>query len=300
MINSYATVFAIGHKAIEGIFSGPVVVEEKIDGSQFSFGFIDGELQCRSKGKQLILDAPEKMFTKAVATAREIAPLLHPQWIYRGEFLASPKHNTLAYDRTPNANIIGFDIMTGEESYLMPEEKALEFQRIGLETVPVLYQGVVTGMEMFNEFLQRTSILGGSKIEGIVVKNYNLFTIEKKIALGKYVSEGFKEVHAGEWRKENPTGQDIVDQLIVRYKTPARWAKAVQHLKEQGILTGSPKDIGPLMKEVPADVLKECEQEIRDILFAHFWKNIQRGIVAGLPQWYKDELAKSAFDGEPK
>lgn len=71
-INSYPTVYALGHKAIEGIFDSPVIVEEKIDGSQFSFGLIDGELRCRSKGKELILDAPEKMFSKAVATVREI------------------------------------------------------------------------------------------------------------------------------------------------------------------------------------------------------------------------------------
>jgi len=45
MIHSYATVFQLGHKMIAGIFSSPVVVEEKIDGSSFSFGLIDGELQ---------------------------------------------------------------------------------------------------------------------------------------------------------------------------------------------------------------------------------------------------------------
>ena len=31
------------------------------------------------------------------------------------------------------------------------------------------------------------------------------------------------------------------------------------------------------------------------INFGHFWNHIQRGITSGLPQWYKDELAKSAF-----
>jgi hypothetical protein len=296
MINSYPTVFAIGHKAIDGIFSGSVTVEEKVDGSQFSFGIVDGELECRSHGKQLILDAPEKMFVKAVATVRELAPALHPEWIYRGEYLEKPKHNTLAYDRTPNKHIIGFDIVTGPETYLGWGDKHEEFERLGLETVPVLFLGMVDSLEMFNHFLDRVSVLGGSKIEGVVVKNYNLFTIEKKVALGKYVSEHFKEIHAEEWRKSNPTTADIVDQLIVEYKTPARWYKAIQHLKEEGKLTESPADIGALMREVPADVLKECREEIMQKLFSHFWKNIQRGITAGLPEWYKQELAKSAFD----
>lgn len=296
-IGSYPSVFQIGHKMIEGLFSGPVVVEEKCDGSQFSFGLIDGELMARSKGKQLILDAPEKMFIRAVAVVRELAPYLHPDWIYRGEYLERPKHNTLAYERTPARHIIGFDIMTGLETYMTPDEKRAEFARLGLECVPTLYEGEVSGLEMFNSFLERVSVLGGCKVEGVVVKNYGLFTAEKKVAMGKYVSENFKEIHGGEWRKNNPTGADIVDQLIERYKTPARWQKAVQHLTESGTLEGSPRDIGALMQEVPADTARECEEEIKKILYDHFWPKIRRGITAGLAQWYKQELAKLAFEG---
>jgi len=296
MINSYPTVFAIGHKAIEGLFSGNVIVEEKVDGSQFSFGVIDGQLECRSKGKQLILDAPEKMFIKAVTTVRELEPLLHPDWIYRGEYLNSPKHNTLAYDRVPVKNIIGFDIVTGPETYLTPEEKRAEFERIGLEVVPLLYSGVVSGMEMFNDLLTRVSVLGGTKIEGVVVKNYELFTVEKKVALGKYVSEAFKEVHEGDWKQRNPTSADVIEELSRKYKTPARWIKAVQHLKETGKLEGSPRDIGSLMIEVPEDIKKECEEEIKQALFDHFWPKMRRIAISGLPEWYKQELARSAFE----
>jgi ATP-dependent RNA circularization protein (DNA/RNA ligase family) len=38
MILSYPSIYALGHRAIRELFDGPVVVEEKIDGSQFSFG----------------------------------------------------------------------------------------------------------------------------------------------------------------------------------------------------------------------------------------------------------------------
>ncbi len=295
MIGSYPEVFAIGHKMIEGLFSGPVVVEEKIDGSQFSFGVLEGELFCRSKGKNLILDAPEKMFVKAVMSVELVANKLHSGWIYRGEYLEKPKHNTLAYDRVPALHIIGFDIMTGLEEYLTPAEKRAEFGRLGFECVPVLHEGAVESLEMLNGFLERVSVLGGCKIEGVVVKNYSLFTQEKKVAIGKYVSEGFKEIHGGEWRQNNPTGADIVDQLIERYKTPARWQKAVQHLTEAGTLEGSPRDIGALMREIPEDTAKECEDEIKEILYSHFWPKIRRGITAGVPEWYKQELAKRAF-----
>ena len=87
----------------------------------------------------------------------------------------------------------------------------------------------------------------------------------------------------------------MVQALTDRYRTQARWHKAVQHLREAGTLTDSPKDIGPLILEIPADVLKECEGEIKDTLFAWAWPHIRRGLTAGMPQWYKDLLTQSAF-----
>jgi len=299
MIHSYATVFQLGHKMIADIFNSPVVIEEKIDGSSFSFGLIDGELQCRSKGKQLILDAPEKMFTKAVATAQELSSLLHPGWVYRSEYLEKPHHNVLAYERVPLKNIIIFDVDTGGENYLTPDARYCEAARLGLESVPVFQNSIIYSMEefveLYSDYLETISRLGGTRIEGLVVKNYNVFTNEKKIALGKYVSERFKEVAGGEWRKINPSVTDYVNQLIASYRTPARWEKAVQHLRERGELEDLPRDIGKLIHEVPNDVLLECEQEIRDRLFAHFWPKIRRGVTVGLPEFYKEELAKKAF-----
>jgi ATP-dependent RNA circularization protein (DNA/RNA ligase family) len=296
-ISSYPTVYQVGHKAIQNLFDGEVIIEEKIDGSQFSFGILEGELVCRSKGKQLIIDAPEKMFVKAVENVRSIEKLLHPGWTYRGEYLQSPKHNTLAYDRVPKLNIILYDIMKEvPEDYLSCEEKEVAADIIGLQIAPILYQGVVIDFEMFTKFLDRTSILGGQKIEGVVIKNYSQFTMEKKPAFGKYVSEAYKEVHDKDWKERNPTGKDITAKIILRYKTEARWNKAIQHLRDAGNFDGSPKDIGNLIKEVSQDIHKECQDEIKEILFAHFWKNISRGITAGLPEWYKEELAKKAFE----
>ena len=300
MIHSYSKVYQIGHKVIRDIFKSGVTIEEKIDGSQFSFGVIDGVLCARSHNKQLIIEAPDNMFNKAVETIKSIQHLLKPNWTYRGEFLQKPKHNTFAYDRTPTKFIIGFDIMREEqEDYLSYNEKVDEFGYIGLETVPIVYQGIVDNLEMFNEFLDRKSILGGQKVEGVVIKNYSLITDDKKVAMGKYVSEAFKEVHNKDWKERNPSRSDIVLQIIDKYKSEARWNKAVQHMQENGDLDESPKDIGWLMQGVPFDIMNECQDEIKDILFKHFWKTISRGVTQGLPVWYKQKLAEKAFlDGD--
>jgi len=294
-ISSYPTVFNIGHRAIASLFDGDVTIEEKIDGSSISWQVIDGELAIRSKGADIHPDAPNNMFTLAVQSIKERKDILHPDWIYRGEYLQKPKHNTLRYGRVPKGNIILFDVEVGEQTYLDWYSKKGEADRIGLECVLLLYEGAVTGIDQLMGFLDQDSILGGTKIEGIVAKNYSQFTMEKKIAIGKYVSEGFKEIHGGEWRKANPTRVDIVDSLIAKYKTEARWEKAIQHLRDAGILEGSPRDIGLLIREIPEDVLKECRNEIADALLDHFWQGIQRGIIGGFPEYYKKKLAEDAF-----
>jgi hypothetical protein len=295
MIHSYAEVFSLGHRAIENLFLDEVEITEKIDGSQISWQVTDGFLQVRSKGKEMIPGYVENMFNKAVETIKEIAPLLKNGWTYRGEFLQKPHHNALAYNRVPKGNIILFNIDRGEEDYLDYAVMCLEARRIGLEVVPLLYRGIVNNLEMLKSFLEKESILGGQKIEGVVAKNYQRFGKDKKILAGKLVSEEFKEVHSKEWRKQNPTKGDLIQNLIMTYRTEARWRKAVQRLKEDGVLTNSPQDIGGLMEEVQRDIEKECHEEIAEALYKTAIKHIKRGVTAGLPLWYKQELAKSQF-----
>jgi hypothetical protein len=298
--HSYPKIHSLGHAAVRDLLLDPVLVEEKVDGSQFSFGRFTSQegaeyLRCRSRGTELTVEAPDQMFKKGVETARELFPTLKNGWAYRGEYLAKPKHNTLCYGRAPNKHIILFDINTGQEAYLTREEKEAEAARIGLEIVPVVYQGRVTDLEFFRTFLDRESILGGQKVEGVVVKNYKRFGIDGKVLMGKFVSEAFKEAHGADWRDRNPGQGDIVARLIHQYRTPARWAKAVQHLKEAGQLEGSPRDIGKLIPAVGDDIEAECAAEIREALFAWAWPDIRRGTSSGLAQWYKDELLKEQF-----
>lgn len=293
--HSYPSIFALGHRVLGDLFSDPVLIEEKVDGSQFSFGVFEGRPRVRSKGQEMHLDAPEKMFEKAVETVKEISLQLHPGWTYRAEYLQKPKHNTLAYDRTPERHIIIFDINPAHESYLPYDEKAAEAARIGLEVVPRLGTGIIESPADLLALLETTSVLGGQKIEGFVVKNYARFGHDKKALMGKFVSETFKEVHNGEWRKNNPTTSDFIDTIVAKYRTPARWAKAVQHLTEAGALERSPRDIGKLMKEVSTDVLNECYAEILQDLFRFAWPKVQRALTHGLPEWYKAQLLEAQF-----
>lgn len=304
MIPSYSSIYNLGHAAIADLLKSPVIVEEKIDGSQFSFTkqVSDGELICRSKGARINMLAPEGMFIKAVEFVQANEARLTPGLVYRGEYLRSPKHNVLVYDRIPNNHVMIFDIERGEQTFCPAAEKVTEAGLVDLECVPVLFEGMLTDVTLLRELLARESVLGGQKIEGVVIKpaNYDLFGRDKKVLMGKFVSEAFKEVHAAEWKKDHATKGpgEIIQILAAIYATPARWAKALIHLREAGVIENSPKDIGALMAEVPPDVLKECEAEIREQLFQWAWPQLRRSLTRGLPQWYKNELMALQFNEE--
>lgn len=295
--HSYPSLYALGHRNIADLLLDPVLVEEKVDGSQLSFGVFEQEdelvLRVKSKSAELNILAPEKMFRAAVEYIQSIQDKLILGWTYRGEYLAKPKHNALAYDRIPKNHIILFDVNYGHEEYIAYGLKKMEADRLGLEVVPRLHQGLVESPQQFREMLDQVSILGGQKIEGVVVKNYARFGIDKKILIGKFVSEAFKEVHKREWKADNPSKMDVVQQLIESLKTPARWNKAIQHLREAGQIQDDPKDIGLLMREVPQDIEKEEVDFIKDKLFTWAWPHIRRGVTSGLPEWYKQKLMET-------
>jgi len=284
------------------VLDGYVLVQEKIDGSQISFGIDEnGKLNMRSKNKEIDVENPDGMFKTAVEFLVKYQSVLHPNWIYRGEYLLKPKHNTLEYYRVPHNHIILFDICNGLESYLPYSCLCIEAKRIGLEVVPLIAEGVFTEadiLELKDEWLSRESILGGTKVEGVVIKNYNVFTAEKKVAMAKIVRQEFKEQNSSNWKDEHPTSQDIIQRLIETYRNEARWRKAVQHLRDAGELQGEMKDIPLLMKEVSADVLKECKDEIVERLFAYAWPKIMKGITRGLPEWYKTQIENCEYSKE--
>lgn len=295
--HSYPKVFAIGHPQLDGIFDGPVLIEEKIDGSQIGFGVIDGQIRVRSRGREFPIDAPESMFKSACQTVQRLAGegKLKDGWVYRGEVLCKPKHNTLAYDRAPVGNIILFDVEIDAHRYLPVEEKWAVAHELGLEVVPQHGVALLTDPTVLVELTDGMSCLGGCKPEGVVVKRYDRFTRDGHVMMGKYVREDFKESHKVEWRKGNPTQGDVLALLIQSYATEARWQKAVQHLAEAGQLQHAPQDIGALIKAVKADVREECGEEIREALFEAFWPQVERRLTGGLPDWYKRKLMESAF-----
>lgn len=269
-----------------------------VSNSQISFGNIDGELCIRSKGADILIDAPEKMFSKGVDTIKNIfdREYMREGWIYRGEFLGSCHHNALTYNRVPYGNIIIWDIDKSNQDYLPWEEKKYYSQCIGLECVPMIYRGKIESLEQLQSMLERESILGGTKIEGVVFKCYNQYTPDHKILVGKYVRPNFQEVNKSAQREHNPKTGDVITDLIRMYRSENRWRKAIEHLRDSGELLEDPKDIGRLIKEIQNDIVKEEEEPIKDILWKYAKDSVLRGAINGFPEWYKDQLIQKQIN----
>ena len=302
--HSYPSPKALGHAMCRDVLEGDVWIQEKIDGSQFSFGSFDDELRIRSRGRVMDLDAPvDNLFEAGVKTVRALFErrFLKDGWMYSGEYLKKPKHNTLTYDKIPPGHIALFDVRVGMEQYLDPRAVIIESERLGLGYVDLLWHGPGSDVDktLIDGLMDHPSSLGGDfKIEGIVIKNYNRFSADGKAQMAKVVSEKFKEKHKGEWKKTAPGGKDILDTLRATYRTEARWRKAVQHLMEEGAIGGEPRDIGPLIKEIVRDLRIDSGDEIKTILYRWAMPQIERAAVAGFPQWYKNELMNQQFETE--
>lgn len=294
--HGYPKVWTLGHSSIDGIMDGEVCVEEKVDGSQTSFGIFGGRIRFKSKNQELDVAATgHGMFEQGVAAVLDMAErgALVDGWTYRAEYLRAPRHNTLAYERAPRGHFVLFDVSIGHHKYLDPADRAEHAERLGIDAVPIIERGRVTPDDV-REFLNQDSFLGGAKVEGVVLKDHGRFDPRTGWPLfGKYVSEAFKEKNkAGHAQGKR---SDAIALIAETYRSEARWTKAVQSMRDDGVLSNDPRDIGELMKRVQCDLEAEEREAIAAALYREFRKPIIRRSIAGLAEWYKDRLMVGSF-----
>lgn len=290
-------VYTLGTRFNVDIFDGPIVIEEKVDGSQFSFGRVNGALECRSKG-QLINQSEPGMFGAALPHLYDIVGQLPEGFVFQCEYLAKPKHNVLAYERVPLNHLMLFDVRVDSGFYLV-DDKIKWARLLDLEPVPVFAQREFTQFnfpEQRDAFMLRQSILGGQLIEGIVIKNYSKAHPEsasgKAPMTAKVVADRFKEKMACRPRNPKAGPGEFVQSIVNSLRTEPRWLKAIQHLKEANQLTSDNRDIGPLCREIQRDVLEEEADWIKQQLYDEFSKEIAKGVVQGFAQFYQKLLSE--------
>jgi hypothetical protein len=227
-----------------------------------------------------------------------------------GEYLQKPNHNVLKYEKVPMNNVVLFDAIIGGR-YITDRNELIKIaQNFNIDIIPELFRGTLKDravgggysnpLDFLKKIIETTpSYLGNELVEGVVIKNY-----AQTILLGgqvfplftKYVRPSFKERHEVEWKTNNP--KESLQEYMQGFKNESRWKKAIQHLREQSLLSQSPKDIGILLKEIQNDILTEETENIKNYLFKTFKEDILRNSIKGFPEWYKEELLKNLRGGE--
>ena len=269
-MSNYGKVYAVGKREVADIFDGYVEIQEKIDGSQFSFGVNATGRWFASKNTVLNPDATGQ-FAGAIAKVRD-ADLL-PDHIYYGEAVTKPRHNVFTYATVPG--VVLFDIETPLGGFFSSREVEAEAKQLRLWVVPTYFRGESASIETAQSFLARESSLGGTLIEGVVIKSPDG-------RRAKLVRDEFKET-----AHQSKSQADIIATIAATFGTPMRYAKAMQHLRDDGHLPEGDKAIGPTIREVQNDVETECADEIKEMLYAYYRKDILRDIVKGVPAYVR-------------
>lgn len=307
---SYGKVLNFGHKQLKELLYEPVCVQEKVDGSQFSFWFDEDKGSIIFKSKNTILGCDvgtNALFDPAISAILEmnldIDRMIKEEIIFRGECVSKLKHNSIKYERTPKNYVIIFDVEKNGKVLSHKEAKNIS-EEFGFEFVPVYYEGYLKEKEL-SKFLNEKSCLGNSvSIEGIVVKRIdcNLFIhlfkniTEKEAspedlflfmpARMKLVSKDFRELNDNNWKIEKK--DSMYERIGQKYCSMQRWKKVIQHGLEDNKLTLTPKDIGYLIPKIIDDVIEEEIDNIKEDLYDASIKRIKGYFIKGFPEWYKE------------
>ena len=289
------------HLAMKVDTADGFVIEEKVDGSQFRCErSADGLISYGSHNVDFTDDrVPTGGFAKAAGIMSLALRSLEGDrnhYMLFCEFLATPRHNALHYDRVPLGNLYLFDAKVNGiwlDDYQLTELAA----KLNIEPPHVLARlDHFPAIEEIRPYLSVSSALGGS-MEGVVIKHRGIqfisYSVPQFLAM-KVVNASFKELNTALWKEEHRSGIHSIDDLIgfvmEGVKLPAVWLKASQHLKENGESTSSMRDIPKLIDLINEDIDTEYKEEIKDLLFDLLHRQITQKFTKGFAVWYKEKL----------
>lgn len=306
---SYPRIPAFGYDGTEDILDGQVTITPKIDGSNVSIWLGNGTYKCArrndwlsedDKGFQGFMDFvsakwESSLYLKACAERSN-------NLVIFGEF--SNNQNKLKYNiKSP---IIVFDVAEtvvgadGELQFGFYDYELMKSvaDQADLDYTFSLYQGegseLGSAQQIIDNYLGKTSMLGGVIEEGVVVKSYGRKTRYGRPYFAKLVTAEFAE-RQNTKTKPVRVGSGIGEWAVESFFTPARLLKAIQKIKENGewIEVPTKKNIGKLIGVVSKDIHDEHYEEIANRAAQVAWKEtttlVARKIAPTLDQILLEE-----------
>lgn len=291
----YHKIIRYGHKSTQDVLNKGdyIIIQEKIDGANASFAVINGELKCWSRNRELNESNTLEGFYEWVQQNVQVQKLLEGV-VYFGEWTAQHKVSYEGYMK----QFFLYDIYNLHlEEYVSFSMVRDEAKRLGLQLIPVFFEGEFESFEQLMSYVGRTDLGGKLKGkptgEGIVVKNVNYRDEFGKQVFVKLVIDGFREIQRQKQTKDSKKAFSEAESKVRECVTLPRVEKQVFKLIDNGLLDREYgiEDMGFLLKHtspmVAEDILKEEMQDFNVTI-----KDIQTYMVKVLPLVLK-EIIKS-------
>lgn len=267
-MKKYDSIPRYGKTGTQNILNKNVVIMEKLDGANASFGVVDGELKAFSRNQELDEHNTLRGFYGWVKDNIDASNLAEDT-IYFGEWLAP---HFVKYRKEHHHQFYLFDIYDAHENTYVPYEIAeAHAGELRLNMPQVFFFGKL------NDFSEVEKYVGMSELtevpntgEGVVIKSY-----DDECLFVKIVSDKFKETKA---IKQPSLSKTDLDNVIDGVLTSHRVEKLIHKKIDLGLLPSELDitDTGSVLKALGSDVVDDIFEEEMNIFLDMLKKKISR------------------------
>lgn len=258
----YPKIKQLGDKENEDIFlyaDDYIVIQEKIDGANFRFMLVDGEIMFGSRTRELgggLEDS--KQWKRCIDYINEQVDIeilkKYDNCIFFGE--SCTRHST-PYDFTDMPPFLGFDVYNTEfHRFASLDDVRIIFKFLRLPIVPCIRICKACEMTQPTDDSVPKSLYYDGQAEGIVFKNY------KQQIFAKFVTKKHKESATKVFGGSRKWATDDVGRIVATYCTNPRIEKMIYKLMDDGEILDM-----KLMSKLPNGVFFDIRDEhYKDIL----------------------------------
>lgn len=238
MFKKYQHLERFGTTEVENIEFGICHVFPKIDGTNASVWFENGEIHAGSRNRELSLDNDNGGFMLYATTCKELIYFFskHPDLRLYGEWLIP--HSLKTYRKEAWHRFYVFDVLDDiRDKYLTYDEYKPILDNFQIDYIPPICSINNGGYESFiNQLVHNVFLIedGKGTGEGIVIKNYDYTNKYGRVTWAKIVTSEFKEKHAKEMGGHVLNGEKLVEEdIAIKYTTLALCEKELSKIENE-------------------------------------------------------------------
>lgn len=268
------------HRVPEIMAEPRVVVQEKPDGTNFRYGWVDGRFRIGGHNEEFdfLTSNPNACFgalgwaraTNLDKRVEELARSLGVEIIFHDEWFGPGVQKRIVYSNEKQQRT--FDVRIDGE--LVDWERVVELtERLGHRTVPLLYEGK-PDMDVFNQLRVAPSKIAyendlGSEeniAEGIVIKPTRMHKKNNdQWIIAKHKAPKFSERKSLVEGKAPLVVPACATTFLDEFITLERLEHVLSSLRSAGVDVMDPKQTGTIIQGMYADVIKESGPEFEQL-----------------------------------